>query len=82
MSTFLFFFPAMLLSGFSFPIANMPLAIQWLTYLNPIAYFLVVVRTIFLKGVGLAYLWPQLLGLFAIGSVTFFLAVRRFHKTL
>ena len=64
MSTFLFFFPAMLLSGFSFPIANMPLAIQWLTYLNPIAYFLVVVRTIFLKGVGLAYLWPQLLAPF------------------
>ena len=59
MSTFLFFFPAMLLSGFSFPIANMPQVIQWLTYLNPVAYFLVVVRTIFLKGVGLAYLWPQ-----------------------
>ena len=82
MSTFLFFFPAMLLSGFSFPIANMPLPIQWLTYLNPVAYFLVVVRTIFLKGVGLAYLWPQLLALAAMGVVTFFLAVRRFHKTL
>ncbi len=82
MSTFLFFFPAMLLSGFSFPIANMPLPIQWLTYLNPVAYFLIVVRTIFLKGVGLAYLWPQLLGLAAMGVVTFFLAVRRFHKTL
>ena len=47
MSTFLFFFPAMLLSGFSFPIANMPPVIQWLTYLNPVAYFLVVVRTHF-----------------------------------
>ena len=82
MSTFLFFFPAMLLSGFSFPIANMPLPIKWLTYLNPVAYFLIVVRSIFLKGVGLAYLWPQLLGLAAMGVVTFFLAVRRFHKTL
>ena len=50
MSTFLFFFPAMLLSGFSFPIANMPPVIQWLTYLNPVAYFLVIVRSIFLTG--------------------------------
>jgi ABC-2 type transport system permease protein len=82
MSTFLFFFPAMLLSGFSFPIANMPQVIQWLTYLNPVAYFLVVVRTIFLKGVGLAYLWPQLASLALIGMATFFLAVKRFHKTL
>jgi ABC-2 type transport system permease protein len=82
MSTFLFFFPAMLLSGFSFPIANMPPVIQWLTYLNPVAYFLVVVRTIFLKGVGLAYLWPHLLSLAAMGVATLWLAVRRFHKTL
>ena len=82
MSTFLFFFPAMLLSGFSFPIANMPLVIQWLTYLNPVAYFLVVVRTIFLKGVGLSYLWPHLLALAAMGVATLVLAVRRFHKTL
>jgi ABC-2 type transport system permease protein len=82
MSTFLFFFPAMLLSGFSFPIANMPVVIQWLTYLNPVAYFLVVVRTIFLKGIGLTYLWPHLLTLAAMGVVTLGLAVRRFHKTL
>ncbi len=82
MSTFLFFFPAMLLSGFSFPIANMPQVIQWFTYLNPVAYFLVIVRTIFLKGVGLSYLWPHLLVLAAMGVVTLVLAVRRFHKTL
>ena len=82
MSTFLFFFPAMLLSGFSFPIANMPQVIQWLTFLNPVAYFLVIVRTIFLKGVGLGYLWPHLLALAAMGVATLVLAVRRFHKTL
>ena len=81
MSTFLFFFPAMLLSGFSFPIANMPQVIQWLTYLNPVAYFLVIVRTIF-EGVGLSYLWPHLLALAAMGVATLVLAVRRFHKTL
>ena len=82
MSTFLFFFPAMLLSGFSFPIANMPPVIQWLTFLNPVAYYLVIVRTIFLKGIGLAYLWPHLLALAVMGVGTLVLAVRRFHKTL
>ena len=82
MGVFFFFFPAMLLSGFSFPIANMPVAVQWLTYLNPIAYFLVLVRCIFLKGIGPNILWPQLLALGAMGVVTLSLAIRRFHKTL
>lgn len=57
MSTFFIYFPAVLLSGFMFPIANMPTVIQWLTYLNPLRYFLVTVRGIFLKGVG-----PSVLG--------------------
>src|SRR4030042_1648009 len=52
MTTFFFFMPALLLSGLMFPIANMPEAIQWLTYLNPMRYFLVIIRGIFLKGVG------------------------------
>jgi ABC-2 type transport system permease protein len=82
MTTFLFFFPAMLLSGFAFPIANMPLLVQWLTYLNPLQYFLVIVRSIFLKGVGWEIIWPQMLALAAIGVSTLSLAVRRFHKTL
>ena len=82
MSTFFFFFPAMLLSGFAFPIANMPTVVQWLTYLNPLRYFLVIVRGIFLKGVGLDILWPQMLVLAVMGVVTLWLAVRRFHKTL
>jgi len=82
MTTFLFFFPAMLLSGFAFPIANMPLPVQWLTYLNPLQYFLVVVRAVFLKGVGLEVIWPQVLAMAAIGVVTLALAVRRFRKTL
>src|SRR3546814_16180299 len=61
MSAFFFYFPAVLLSGFMFPIANMPEVIQWLTYLNPLRYFLVVVRGIFLKGVGPEILWPEML---------------------
>jgi ABC-2 type transport system permease protein len=56
--------------------------VQWLTYANPLRYFLVIVRGIFLKGVGVDVLWPQLLALALIGVLTLGLAVRRFRKTL
>jgi len=82
MSTFFFFNPAMLLSGFVFPIANMPAPVQWLTYLNPMRYVLVIIRAIFLKGIGAGLLWPQMLALFVLGSVTLSLAVQRMKKTL
>ena len=82
MSTFFFYFPMVLLSGFMFPIANMPAAIRWLTYFNPLRYFLVIVRGIFLKGVGPAVLWPQMLALAVIGLAVLWLASRRFQKTL
>jgi len=82
MGTFFFYMPAMLLSGFMFPIANMPTAVQWLTYLNPMRYFLVIIRGIFLKGVGVSVLWPQMLALLIIGVITLGLASRRFRKTL
>jgi ABC-2 type transport system permease protein len=82
MSTFFFFMPAVLLSGFMFPIANMPRAIQWLTYFNPFRYFLAIIRGIFLKGVGLTVLWPHMLALAVMGVVTLWLSSRRFRKTL
>lgn len=82
MTTFFLFFPAMLLSGFAFPIANMPEVVQWLTLINPIRYFLVIVRAIFLKGVGIGVLWSQMWPLLVMGLTALFLAVRRFHKTL
>lgn len=82
MSTFFFYFPAVLLSGFMFPIANMPKIIQWLTYLNPLRYFLVILRGIFLKGVGTDTLWPQMAALAVMGVITLWLASRRFRKTL
>lgn len=82
MSTFFFYFPAVLLSGFMFPIANMPVVIQWLTYLNPLRYFLVIVRGIFLKGVGPSVLWPEMVALLVMGVVSLWLASSRFHKTL
>jgi ABC-2 type transport system permease protein len=82
MSTFFFYFPAVLLSGFMFPIANMPEPIQWLTYLNPLRYFLVIVRGIFLKGVGPSVLWPQMAALAVMGVAVIWLASSRFKKTL
>ena len=82
MTTFFAFFPAMLLSGFVFPIANMPQPVQWMTLVNPIRYFLVIVRGIFLKGVGVEVLWTQMWPLLAMGVTALFFAVRRFHKTL
>lgn len=82
MGTFFIYFPAVLLSGFMFPIANMPVVVQWLTYLNPLRYFLVIVRGTFLKGVGLEILWPQMTALGAMGVLTLWLASRRFRKTL
>jgi ABC-2 type transport system permease protein len=81
-STFFFFFPAMLLSGFAFPIVNMPEPVQWLTLINPLRYFLVIVRAIFLKGVGMEILWPQMLALAGMGVFMLWLASKRFHKTL
>ncbi len=81
-TNFFFVNPLFTLSGFSFPIASMPTAMQWLTYLDPVRYFLVVIRATFLKGVGLAILWPQMLALLAIGAALMSLAVLRFRKSL
>ena len=82
MSTFLFFQPFMMLSGFTFPIRNMPEVVQWFTYLNPMRYFMEIVRGIFLKGSGIDTLWPNLAGLAVLGVIVLWLSVQRFHKHL
>jgi len=82
MTTFFFFFPAMLLSGFIYPIANMPEPVQWLTLANPLRHFLVIIRGVFLKGIGIDVLWPQLAALLLLGLVVMAFAVSRFRKTL
>jgi ABC-2 type transport system permease protein len=74
--------PLFILSGFSFPIAAMPEVLQWLTYVNPLRYFLVIIRATFLKGVGLEVLWPELLALALIATVLMTVSVMRFRKTL
>jgi ABC-2 type transport system permease protein len=71
-----------LLSGFAFPIASMPLPVQWITYLNPVRYFMEIVRGVFLKGLGPAQLWPQMLALAGIGIAVITVSANRFRKRL
>ena len=82
MGNFFFSTPAFMLSGFAFPIRNMPVVVQWLTYLNPLRYFIEILRGIFLKGVGVATLWPQMSALAVFGGVVLGLSTVRFHKSL
>jgi ABC-2 type transport system permease protein len=79
-ATFFFLTPMIYLSGFIFPIENMPRVIQYATYLIPLRYFLVIVRGIFLKGIGLSLLWPQAAALAVWGAVVLSLAVARSRK--
>jgi ABC-2 type transport system permease protein len=74
--------PSMLLSGFIFPIESMPRLLQWASYLIPLRYFLTIVRGIIIKGVGLNYLWPQILLLLVLGLAVFTTAVLRFRKRI
>ena len=82
MATIFFYMPAMLLSGFMFPVENMPVLFQYLTYLNPLRYFLVIIRGIFLKGNGLDILWPQIAALLVLGVVVITISSLRFKKRL
>lgn len=82
MGSFFFTTPAFMLSGFMFPIRNMPPVVQYLSYLNPLRYFMEIVRGIFLKGVGVAVLWPQMVCLFVYGSTILIFSAARFRKTL
>ncbi len=78
-STF-FLMPFIMLSGLVFPIPNMPVAVQYLTYINPLSYFIIVIQDVFLKGVGLAILWPQLVALALLGAALLGLSVLRFRR--
>lgn len=76
------FIPAMLLSGYVFPIASMPAAAQVLSLVNPLRHFLVIVRGVFLKGIGLEILWPQMLTLLGLGIALLTLSAVRVKTRL
>ncbi len=81
-TSFFFIMPAITFSGFGFPISTMPQWLQYLTYLSPLRYFLVVLRGTYLKGVGMDILWPQMLAMAGLGISLLMIAVLRFHKAL
>jgi ABC-2 type transport system permease protein len=82
MTSFMFATPAFMLSGFAFPIRNMPVAVQYLTYLNPLRYFMEIVRSLFLKGAGVEVLWHQMLAMLIFGVTMLTLSTSRFRKRL
>jgi ABC-2 type transport system permease protein len=82
MSFFLYFLPAMLFSGFVFPIYSMPEIIQIISYANPLMYFIVIIRGVFLKGVGITVLWNNILVLLGIGVVLLYISTRRLSRRM
>lgn len=81
-TTFFIIMPMILLSGFIYPIENMPRAIQYITYLIPLRYFLVIIRGILLKGVGIIHLWDEALLLLLIGLFFITAGILNFRKRL
>lgn len=81
-TAFFFIMPSIVFSGFGFPISTMPQWLQWATYATPLRYFLIIVRGVYLKGIGLDVLWPQMAGLGAIGISVLALSVLRFRKSV
>lgn len=80
--SFFILFPVAFLSGTMVPISNMPQFMQWLTYLSPLTYYVTITLGIFLKGVGLEALWPQVLALAAYGLALLALSAASFRRSL
>ncbi|MBK7160380.1 MAG: ABC transporter permease [Ignavibacteria bacterium] len=81
-AAFLVIMPMIFLSGFSFPVENMPVIIQYVTYLIPLKYFLVIIRGIVLKGLGLSELWIECTVLLSMGIFILISSSLRFRKRL
>ena len=80
LGAFLFLVPAIILSGFATPIANMAPPVQYLTYVNPLRYFEIILRSVFLEGAGFELLWPQFWPLAVIAAVTLTTATLMFRR--
>lgn len=81
-STFFFVMPAFILSGFAFPLENMPQWLQYVTYISPLRYFLIIIRGVFLKGASLEILLPQITALALLGILMITVSSLRFQKRL
>ena len=76
------FLPSFLLSGFTFPIDQMPIGVQPFTYLIAARYYIVILKSVFLRGTGLSFLAGPLIALVIYAALMVFLARRSFHKSL
>jgi ABC-2 type transport system permease protein len=81
-SGFFYIMPAIMLSGFSYPVMSMPRVLQWVTYIDPLRFYLVVLRSTFLKGGGITDLWFEITAMTLIAASMLAIATARFHKTL
>ena len=81
-TSFFFIMPAITFSGFGFPISTMPKWLQTLTYVDPLRYFLIILRGAYLKGIGFDILWPQMVAMLSLGIVLLTVSIFRFHKAL
>jgi ABC-2 type transport system permease protein len=81
-TAFFVIMPSIIFSGFGFPISTMPQWLQYATYLTPLRYFLIVLRGVYLKGIGMEILWPQMLGMAVLGTTLLGLSIFRFHKSV
>jgi ABC-2 type transport system permease protein len=82
LTMYLVLLPSIILSGFFFPIYSMPELFQWISFLNPLRYFLEIVRGVFLKGASPIVLWPQFAALLVLGTVGIAVAIRRFERSI
>jgi ABC-2 type transport system permease protein len=74
------FLPTFMLSGFTYEIFNMPRWVQYITYMVPARYFIVILRGIYLKGVGMEALWPNIIALLIFSFIAVRLAIMKFKK--
>ncbi len=81
-TSFFIIMPSVVFSGFGTPISSMPEAMQWLTYLDPVRYFQEVLRSVYLKGVGLDVLWQEMAAMALLGIILLAISVLRFQKSL
>lgn len=81
-TSFFFIMPAIVFSGFGFPISTMPEWLQITTFLSPLRYFLIVLRGVYLKGISCDLLWPQFAGMALLATALLSLSVLRFRKVL
>jgi ABC-2 type transport system permease protein len=81
-SVFVLMLPTLLLSGFIFPVENMPVILQWLSHIMPPKYFIIIIKNIMLKGTGITFVWKETLILFGMMVLFITLSVKKFKVRL